>query len=203
MLSEAAPHLDRSATPSTVKTFAAWLGVCVVCGLLIAPVFDAMPARVKFIGLHSWALAGCVGAACAVAAQWQGIRSRRRIGGVSVCVGLGSLLLLAHWGYKDLKQATTQRMPLIPIPVNVSSPEEMAGSIQIQKQLTQSMMPTFTDFQRRRMNSTALRKVRPLVLWGCELLIAAIVSLVVSQQVHRQMKNGLEFDSLIPAPTRP
>lgn len=203
MLSEAAPHLDQPPPPTTVKNYVAWLGLCVVCGLLIAPVFDAMPSRMKFIGLHSWALAGCVGAACAVVAQWQGIRSRWHIGGVSVCVALSSLLLLAHWGYNDLTQATVRRMPLIPIPQNVGSPEEMARSIQLQKQLAQSLLPTFTDFQRRRMNSPALRKVRPLVLWGGELLIASLVSLVVSQQVYRQMKNVRDFDSLIRPPTRP
>lgn len=202
-MSESAPHLDRRTTPSTVKNHAAWLGLCVVCGLLIAPVFDAMPARMKFIGLHSWALAGCVGAVCAGAAQWQGIRSRWRVGGVSVGVTLCSLLLLAHWGFRDLTQATTRRMPLIPIPQNVGSAEDMARSIHVQKQLAQSMLPTFTDFQRRRMNSPTLRKIRPLVLWGGELLIAAIVSFVVSQQVHRRMKNGPDFDSLTPPPTGP
>ena len=63
--------------------------MCVGCGLLIAPVFDAMPPRMKFIGLHSWALAACVAAACTWSALRQGIRSPWLIHGVSVCVALG------------------------------------------------------------------------------------------------------------------
>jgi len=177
--------------------------MCVGCGLLIAPVFDAMPPRMKFIGLHSWALAACVAAACTWSALRPGIRSPWLIHGVSVCVALGALCLLSHWGFIELKQATARRVPMIPILQQVGSPEEMARSIEVQKQLAEAMIPTFTDFQRRRMNSPTLRRIRPLALWCGEMLIAAVVSFVTSRQILRQMKKSPDFDSLTPSSTGP
>lgn len=181
-------------------SYLAWLGICVVSGLLLAPVFDAMPARVKFLGLHSWALAACITTVCTWAAVRQGVRSLKLVGMVSVAVTLGALLLLAQWGYTELKQATAQRMPMIPIPKAVGSPEEVARSIQMQKELAQALVPTFTDFQRRRMNSPLLRRIRPLVLWSVELLIASIVCVMTSRLVDQQMKKSTDFDSLPQSP---
>lgn len=186
------PTDSQSPTPS----YLTWLGICVVGGLLLAPVFDAMPSRVKFLGLHSWALAGCVAFVCTWAAFRQGVRSLRLIGAVSLGVTLGSMLLLAHWGYTELKQATAQRMPMIPMPKAVGSPEEIAHSLQVQKELEQALVPTFTDYQRRRMNSPALRRIRPLALWSVELFVAAIVSVVASRVTFQQMKKNSDFDSL-------
>ncbi|MFO1005959.1 MAG: hypothetical protein U0929_08370 [Planctomycetaceae bacterium] len=196
MSSESVHSPSPPARPSRVPSFLAWLGICVVSGLLLAPVFDAMPARVKFLGLHSWALAGCLGGICAWAAVRHGVRSLMLISGVSLVVSVGALLLLAHWGYTELKQATAQRMPMIPMPKAVGSPEEVARSLQVQKELEQALVPTFTDYQRRRMNSPALRRIRPLALWSVELLVAAIVSVVASRVTFQQMKKNSDFDSL-------
>ena len=196
MSSESVHDPSPSGTRSMVSGHLAWLGICVVSGLLLAPVFDAMPARVKFLGLHSWVLAGCLGAICAWAAVRQGVRSLTFISGVSLVLTLVTLLLLAHWGYTELKQATARRMPMIPMPKAVGSPEEVARSLQLQRELEQALVPTFTDFQRRRMNSPALRRVRPLVLWSVELLVAAVVSVVASRMTFQQMKKNADFDSL-------
>ena len=179
MLSESAQPLDPSPQPSLWPRLLTWLAVCVVCGLLIAPVFHGMPPRVKFIGLHAWALAACVGAACRGAAAWQGIRSRPLIGSVSVLMAMGAVLLLALWGHQELKRSTSARVPIIPLP-QLDSPEQMAQSLSVQRDLADAMEPTFTDFQRRRMNSPALRRIRPLVIWSGELLVAAVVSFLVS-----------------------
>jgi hypothetical protein len=184
------------APPSPAPSYLAWIGICIISGLLLAPVFDAMPARVKFLGLHSWALAGCLGGICAWAAVRHGVRLLWLIGGVSLVVSLATLLLLAHWGYTELKQATAQRMPMIPMPKAVGSPEEVARSLQVQKELEQALVPTFTDYQRRRMNSPPLRRIRPLALWSLELLVAAIVSVVASRVTFQQMKKNSNFDSL-------
>ena len=51
---------------------------------------------------------------------------------------------------------------MIPILQQVGSPEEVARSLQVQKELAEAIVPTFTDFQRRRMNSPLLRRIRPL-----------------------------------------
>jgi hypothetical protein len=181
MLSESAPNTGLPALPTRWKDHLAWLGVCVIFGLLIAPVFYAMPPRMKFIGLHAWGLAACIGAGCAWAGVRWGIRSWRLIGGVSVLVALGVLLLQAHWGYEELKQVTAQRMPLIPLPSAAGSPEEVAQSLRMQRELAKAMVPTLTDFQRRRMNSPVLRRIRPLAFWGGELLTALIVCVVSSR----------------------
>jgi hypothetical protein len=173
-----------------------WLGVCIVAGLLLAPVFHSLPPRVKFLGIHSWALAACLGAACSWAAQSCEVRSKSLVAGVSVVVTLISLGLLAHWGYDELKRETAQRMPMIPIPTQVGSPEQMAQSLEIQRQLKEAMVPTFTDYQRRRMNSPTLRRIRPLVLWGIELLTSAIVCVFVSTQVQRRVTKPNDSGSL-------
>ncbi len=161
-----------------------WLGVCVLAGLLIAPVFHSLPPRMKFLGLHSWGLAACVAAACSGAAGSFGVRSRPLISGASVLVTLLSLGLLAHWGHAELKHETIRHMPLIPIPQQISSPEQMAQATQVQRELAKAMLPTFTDYQRRRMNTPALRRIRPLVLWSGELLIAAVVCVLVSERLR-------------------
>ncbi len=173
-----------------------WLGVCIVVGLLLAPVFHSMPPRMKFLGIHSWGLAACVAAACNWTAHSFGVRSRPLIAGISVLVALVSLGLLAHWGYDELKIETARRTPLIPIPQQVGSPEQMEHSMQVQHRLAQALVPTFTDYQRRRMNSPALRRIRPLVLWGGELLIAAFVAVLVSSQVQRRMTKPGDSGSL-------
>ena len=69
---------------------------------------------------------------------------------------------------------------MLPFPQQVGSPEEMTRSLQMQRELKQAMVPSFTDYQRRRMNSKSLKRIRPLVLWGGELLVAAVVAWVVS-----------------------
>ncbi len=161
-----------------------WLGVCALAGLLLAPVFHSVPPRMKFLGLHSWGLAACVAAACSGAAGSFGVRSRPLVAGVSVLVTLLSLGLLAHWGYAELKTETARRTPLIPIPQQVGSPEQMAQATQVQRELAKAMLPTFTDYQRRRMNTPALRRIRPLALWGGELLIAAVVCVLVSERLR-------------------
>ena len=173
-----------------------WLGVCIVVGLLLAPVFHSMPPRMKFLGIHSWGLAACVAAACSWTAHSFGVRSRSLVAGVSVLVALVSLGLLAHWGYDELKIETARRTPLIPIPQQVGSPEQMEHSMQVQHRLAQALVPTFTDYQRRRMNSPALRRIRPLVLWGGELLIAAFVAVLVGSQVQRRMTQTGDSGSL-------
>ena len=196
MSSESVPSPSPTGTqPPAISCFK-WLGICVASGLLLAPVFDAMPARVKFLGLHSWVLAVCLGVICAWAAVRQGVRSLWLISGVSLVISLATLLLLAHWGFTELKQATAQRMPMIPMPKAVGSPEEIARSLQMQKELEQALVPTFTDYQRRRMNSPLLLRVRPLALWSIELLVAAIVSVVASRVAFQQMKKNSDFDSL-------
>lgn len=196
MSSESVPNPSPTGTqPPAISCFK-WLGICVVSGLLLAPVFDAMPARVKFLGLHSWVLAACLGVICAWAAVRQGVRSLWLISGCSLVVSLATLLLLAHWGFTELKQATAQRMPMIPMPKAVGSPEEVARSLQMQQELEQALVPTFTDFQRRRMNSPLLLRIRPLALWSVELLVAAIVSVVASRVAFQQMKKNSDFDSL-------
>ncbi len=157
-----------------------WLAMCVVLGLLIAPLFYALPPRWKLIGLHAWGLSATVAAGCAGAAVRQGIRSRWLVGCVSVFVSLGALLLLAQWGFTEMKQASARRVPMIPLPQQVGSPEEISRALQIRQELAQAIQPTFTDFQRHRMNPLGWRRIRPLALWGGELLIAAIVSGMVS-----------------------
>lgn len=196
MSSESAPSQLPTDSSPPAPSFLTWLMICVMCGLLLAPVFDAMPARVKFLGLHSWALAACIGAVCAWAAVRQGVKSLTLIGATSLVVTLATLLLMAHWGYSELKQATARRMPMIPLPKAAGSPEEVARSLQAQKELAQALIPTFTDFQRRRMNSPVLRRIRPLALWSIELLFAAIVSVVSSRVVYQQMKKDSDLDSL-------
>ena len=163
-----------------------WLGMCALAGLLITPVFHSMPPRMKFLGIHSWGLAACVGLACSWLAHSIGVRSRSLVIGVSVTVCVVSLLMLSHWGYADLKVETAQRTPPIPLP-SVGSPEQMAQSLLLQKELARAMVPTFTDYQRRRMNSPALRRIRPLALWGGELLISVAVCLIVSFQVQGRL----------------
>lgn len=196
MSSELAPSQTPTDSQPPGSSYMTWLAICVVSGLLLAPVFDAMPARVKFLGLHSWALAACVATACTWAAVQKGVRSRWLIGAVSLGISLGALLLLAHWGFSELKQATAQRMPMIPMPKAAGSPEEIARSLQMQKELANALVPTFTDYQRRRMNSQLLRRIRPIALWSIELLIAAIVSVATSRIVYQQMNKNLDFDSL-------
>ena len=171
---------ERSATPDRGKHPLLWLGLCVVAGLLLAPLFYAMPPRMKLLGLHAWALSAGVGVGCAWLAVQQGIRSRVLIGCVSVLISLGAQLLLAHWGYAEFKQASARRMPMLPLPQQVGSPEEMTRSLEMQQELKQAMVPSFTDFQRRRMNSRMLKRIRPLALWGGELLLAGVVAGVVS-----------------------
>ena len=103
--------------------------------------------------------------------------------------------MLSHWGYADLKAETAQRTPVIPLPL-IDSPEQMAQSIQLQRELARAMVPTFTDYQRRRMNSPALRRIRPLVLWGGEMLISVAVCLIVSGQVQRRLSAAEDLASL-------
>ena len=158
-----------------------WLGACALAGLLLAPVFHSVPPRMKFLGLHSWGLAACVAAACSGAAGSFGVRSRPLVAGVSVLVAWVALGLLAHWGYDELKRETALRTPMIPIPQQIGSPEQMAQATQVQRELAKAMLPTFTDYQRRRMNTPALRRIRPLALWSGELLIAAVVCVFVSE----------------------
>lgn len=178
------------------KNHLAWLAICVIAGLLLAPVFHSVPPRMKFIGIHAWVLAACLGAFCCWSARSWGIRSRWGGCAVSVLITLSSLGLLAHWGYDELKHETAQRMPMIPMPQQVESPEQVAQSIQMQRELAKALVPTFTDYQRRRMNSQTLRGIRPLVLWSGELLIAAIVSVIVCRQVQRGMTMTGDSDSL-------
>ena len=185
-----------SVTPSAGGTgILFWLAVCVLAGLLITPVFHSMPPRMKFLGIHSWGLAACLSVACSWLAHSIGVRSRSLVVGVSVIVCVPSLLMLSHWGYADLKAETAQRTPVIPLPL-IDSPEQMAQSIQLQRELARAMVPTFTDYQRRRMNSPALRRIRPLVLWGGEMLISVAVCLIVSGQVQRRLSAAEDLASL-------
>lgn len=154
-----------------------------LAGLLITPIFHAMPPRMKFLGIHSWGLAAGLSFACSWFAVFLKIPSRRIIVVVSVLVPLASLLMLSQWGYQELKRETALRTPPLPIP-QVGSPEQMAESIQMRRVLAQAMVPTFTDYQRRRMSAGWLKRIRPLVLWGGEMLIAAVVCLLVSRQVQ-------------------
>lgn len=193
-MSQSIPEPPRE--PSGWKNHLAWLAICVIAGLLLTPVFHSVPPRMKFIGIHAWVLAACLGAICSWTAVLWGIRSRRWACAVSVLITLSSLGLLAHWGYDELKQETAQRMPMIPLPQQVGSPEQMAQSIQMQRELAQALVPTFSDYQRRRMNSQTLRRIRPLVLWSCELLIAAVVSVIACRQVQRGMTMTGDSDSL-------
>ena len=180
------PQIQTTVSPAGRGNLLLWLGVCAVAGLLIAPIFHSMPPRMKFLGLHSWALAACVAVACSWSARSFGVRSRLLVAGVSVVVALVSLGLLAHWGYNELKRETAQRMPMIPFPQQVGSPEQMARSMQVQRELAQALVPTFTDYQRRRMNSPTLRRVRPLVLWCGDLFLSAVVCVLISSQAQRQ-----------------
>ena len=181
-MSQSIPEPTRE--PSGWKNHLAWLAVCVIAGLLLAPVFHSVPPRMKFIGIHAWVLATCLGAFSGWVAVLWGIRSRLLVCAVSVLVSCSALGLLAHWGFEELKRETAQRMPMIPLPQPVGSPEQMAQSMQVQRELAQALVPTLTDYQRRRMNSQALRRIRPLVLWSGELLIAAVVSVMACRQVH-------------------
>jgi hypothetical protein len=191
--SEASPS---SVTPSgSWTTIVFWLGVCALAGLLITPIFHSMPPRMKFLGIHSWGLATCLSVVCSWLAHAIGVRSRSLIIGVSVIVCVASLLMLSHWGYADLKLETARRTPLIPLPV-IGSPEQMAQSIQLQKELARAMVPTFTDYQRRRMNSPALKRIRPLALWGGEILISVAVCIIVSSQVQRRLSVAADSASL-------
>ena len=190
------PETSHVVPPAERGNLILWLGVCVLAGLLLAPVFHSMPPRMKFLGIHAWALAACVGAACSWAAHSFEVRSKWLMAGVSVLVTLLTLGLLAYWGYDELKRETARRTPLIPMPMQVNSPEEMAQSLRVQQQLKEAMVPTFTDYPRRRMNSPALRRIRPLVLWGGELLLSAVVCVLVSRQVRRQMTKPDDSDSL-------
>ena len=194
------PEIDISTRQDIPRTrrgnILLWLGVCVLAGLLLAPVFHSMPPRMKFLGIHAWALAACVGAASSWAAHSFEVRSKWLMAGVSVLVTLLTLGLLAFWGYDELKTETARRTPMIPMPMQVGSPEQLAQSLRIQQQLKEAMVPTFVDYQRRRMNSPALRRIRPLVLWGGELLLSAVVCVLVSGQVQRQMTKPDDSDSL-------
>ncbi len=181
------PETQTAIPRSHESNLLLWLGACALAGLLLAPVFHSMPPRMKFLGIHSWALAACIGAACSWTAGSFGVRSKSLVAGVSVLVTLLALGLLAHWGYDELKTETARRTPMIPIPQQVGSPEQMAQSLQVQRQLKEALVPTFTDYQRRRMNSPALRRIRPLVLWGGELLISAVVCVLVSRLCQRSM----------------
>lgn len=154
-----------------------------LAGLLLTPIFHSMPPRMKFLGIHSWGLAACLSFACSWMANSLRIHSRTIIFAVSILVSLASLLMLSQWGYQELKQDTAQRTPLIPIPL-IGSPEQLAESLQMQRVLAQAMVPTFTDYQRRRMNSRWLKRFRPLALWAGEMLIAAGVCIIVSRQVQ-------------------
>lgn len=193
-MSQSIPEPPRE--PSGWKNHFAWLAICVIAGLLLAPVFHSVPPRMKFIGIHAWVLAACLGAFCGWSAVFWGIRSRRWVCAVIMLITLSSLGLLAHWGYGELKHETAQRMPMIPLPQQVGSPEQLAQSMQMQRELAQALVPTFTDYQRRRMNSLALRRIRPLVLWSGELLIAAVVSVLACRQVERGMTKTSDSDSL-------
>ncbi len=184
--------LELPREPSGWKNHLAWVAVCVIAGLLLAPVFHSVPPRMKFIGIHAWVLAACLGAFCGWVAVLWGIRSRLLVCAVSVMITWSALGLLAHWGYDELKRETAQRMPMIPLPQQVGSPEQLAQSIQMQRELAQALVPSLTDYQRRRMNSQALRRIRPLVLWSGELLIAAVVSVMACRQIHGRPACHLE-----------
>ncbi len=195
MSSETVSEPELPASRVGWKNYAAWLMVCFTACLLMTPVFHAMPPRMKFIGIHAWALSVGCGMACGGAAASLGIRSRGLVGTVGVLMALASLAMLACWGHAELKLATSQRVPGIPIPM-ASSPEELARSLNFQRELSQALVPTLADYQRHRLNSPVLRRVRPRVLWGGELLSAGVVALIASLQGQRWMTVAADSGSL-------
>lgn len=163
-----------------------WLGLTLLAGLMLAPVFHAMPPRLKLLGLHAWILGGAVGYASGWMAQSRRLNSPRLVSLVAAGATLLSLLLVTHWGLRDLRQLTAERMPPLPIG-NVGSPEEMANSLETQRALLDAMIPTLTDYERLRFHRTpAFRTIRPVVLWGVELLIAAAISGWVASRMQQE-----------------
>lgn len=163
-----------------------WLGLTLLTGLMLAPVFHAMPPRLKLLGLHAWIFGGAVGYASGWVALSRKLNSPRLISGAAAGVTLLSLLLMTHWGLRDLRQLTAQRMPPLPIG-KIGSPEEMANSLEPQRALREALEPTLTDYQRLRFHRTpSLRRFRPVVLWGVELLIAAAVSGWVASRMQNE-----------------
>lgn len=161
----------------------AWLGLTLVAGLVLAPVFHAMPPRLKLLGLHACVLGGIVGYVCGWGAQSRKLNSPRLVPLAAASVTLCCLMLLTSWGLRDLRQLTAQRMPLLPMG-KVSSPEQMSRSMETQRALREAMVPTLTDYERLRFHRPpALRKIRPVALWTAELLIAAGVSAWVASRV--------------------
>jgi hypothetical protein len=166
----------------------AWLGLTFLTGLILAPVFHGMPPRLKLLGLHAWILGGAIGYASSWAAQSRKLKLPRLVPLFAACVTLITL-----WGLRDLRQLTAQRMPPLPIG-NVGSAQEMSNSLETQRALRDAMVPTLTDYQRLRFHRTpAFRLIRPVALWGVELLIAAGVSAWVASRAQTdavEPKNG-------------
>lgn len=163
-----------------------WLGLTLLAGLMLAPVFHGMPPRLKLLGLHAWILGGAVGYASGWVAQSRKLNSPRLVSLAAAGVTLLSLLLVTHWGLRDLRQLTAQRMPSLPMG-NVGSPEEMANSLETQRALLDAMVPTLTDYERLRFHRTpAFRTIRPLALWCVELLIAVGVSAWVARRIQSE-----------------
>lgn len=163
-----------------------WLGLTLLAGLMLAPVFHGMPPRLKLLGLHAWILGGAVGYASGWVAQSRKLNSPRLVSLAAAGVTLLSLLLVTHWGLRDLRQLTAQRMPPLPMG-NVGSPEEMANSLETQRAMLDAMVPTLTDYERLRFHRTpAFRTIRPLALWCVELLIAVGVSAWVARHIQSE-----------------
>lgn len=175
-----------SAKAPSWRDWLTWLGLTLVAGLVLAPVFHAMPPRLKLLGIHAWILGAIVGYASGWLAQSRKLIRPRLVPMTAASVTLVCLLLLTFWGLRDLRQLTAQRMPPLPIG-RVSSPEEMSKSLEIQRALLDAMVPTLTDYERLRFHRTpALRKIRPVALWAAELLIAAGVSAWVAARILRE-----------------
>lgn len=175
-----------------------WLASSLVLGLVAAPIFQAMPPRAKLIGLHACALAGIVATGTAWLAARHQIRSQGLIVGVSVLTAFGANLLLAYWGYVELRQMTAQRVPLIPLPSGVGSPAEVTQSLQLQQDLKTVLIPSFRDYLRRRFSAPLLRRFQPLPLWLAEVGSATLVAAMMSRRVFRQMTPAANSDSLMP-----
>lgn len=157
----------------------------VVAGLVLAPVFHAMPPRLKLLGLHACVLGGLIGYACQWAAQSRRLGTSRFVQGVAAGVTLGALLLMTHWGLRELRVITAQRTPPLPIGA-VNSPEQMSQSMEVRRQLLDALQPTLTDYERLRFHRTpALRRVRPIALWCGELFIAAVAAAYVARIASR------------------
>lgn len=184
MTEERVPTEPTPPQHSSVLDWLMWLGLTLLTGLMLAPVFHGMPPRLKLLGLHAWILGGAIGYASSWAAQSRKLKLPRLVPLFAACVTLVSLLLITFWGLRDLRQLTAQRMPPLPIG-NVGSAQGMASALETQRALREALVPTLTDYQRLRFHRTpAFRPVRPVALWGVELLIAAGVSAWVASRAQ-------------------